>query len=108
MPALQPARLCRPTAETHKCKISMKLLSRGSTKLGGGKVITALPAVSFLTARAVLNYWCISERTLVRFSRFIFVPEYRIAPCNPESELGNEEEGSLESTLVSLTKCNES
>ena len=77
--------------------------------LGGGKVIAALPAGSFLTPCIVSNYWDISGRTSVGFSRFVFVPEHRknvfgvlIASCNPESELGNAEEGSLKSILVSL------
>lgn len=87
----------------------MKLLSHGSTKPGGGKMITDLPAGSFLTPRVVSNYWDISERTSAGFSRFVFVPEHRknifgvlIALCNPESELGNGEEGSLKSILVSF------
>lgn len=89
-------------AQSYQSKIYMKLLSHGSTKRGGGKVIAALPAGSFLTPPVVSIYWDISGRTSVGFSRFVFVPEQRknvfgvlIAPCNPESVLGNGEEGSL-------------
>ena len=87
----------------------MKLLSHGTIKPGGGKVIVALPSGSFLNPCLVSDYWDTSGGTSVGFSRFVFVPEHRknvfgvlTAPCNPESELGNAEEGLLKSILVSL------
>lgn len=56
----------------------MKLLSHGSTKHGKkSKMISVLPTGSFLTPQIVSNYWDISERTSVGFSRIVFVPEHR-------------------------------
>lgn len=87
----------------------MKLLSRDTTRPGEGKVTTAHPAGTFLTPCVVSNYWVISRRISVGFSRFIFAPEHRtnifgvlIAPCNQESVLEDREEGSLKSILVPL------
>lgn len=44
----------------------MKLLSHGSTKPGGDRVITALPSRLFLSPRRVSNYGDISGRTSVK------------------------------------------